>query len=92
MTEESSFEGKLAQLTKRIDDQARFTRTLVVVCTAAVLAVNMWIVTETFSSLPTMIIASLMENMDVISRQYKALEESGSKNAPAGTTSQSTTK
>lgn len=76
---------KLSALAKEVRDQSRFTRTLMVVCTAAVLAGLFYVTTETFEKLPTMIIASYMENMEPILKQVRVYEKhmAGTQAAPA---------
>jgi hypothetical protein len=75
---------KLSELAKEVRDQSRFTRTVTVVCTAAVLAGLFYVTTEIFEKLPTMIIASYMENMEPIMKQMRAYEKhvNGAQQAP----------
>ncbi|MBI4532591.1 MAG: hypothetical protein HY711_01485 [Candidatus Melainabacteria bacterium] len=75
MTEESSFESRLNQLTKRIDDQARFTRTVVVVSTAAMLGVMAYALTEIVTYIPRLVIAEYMASLDSIQSQWKLTEQ-----------------
>lgn len=88
MTEESSFESKLNQLTKHIDDQARFTRTVVVVSTAAILGVMAYALTETVSYIPRLVVAEYMASMDTIISQWH-LTEQKRWNKPAATSTPS---
>ncbi|HEY9869529.1 MAG TPA: hypothetical protein V6D08_10225 [Candidatus Obscuribacterales bacterium] len=74
MAEETSLESTVNQLTKRIDDQARFTRTVVVVCATAVLGVMFYMLTILFSDLPYMFVARYMENLESIVRQWRAID------------------
>ena len=76
MTEETSLDAKINHLQKKLEDQARFTRTVVVVCTTAILAVLFYMLTEIFGSLPTLIVANYMANLDKIVMQWKATENS----------------
>src|ERR1051326_4245461 len=72
----TSLEAKIAVLTSRIDHQARFTRMLVVVCTAAVLGVQMWGLTQVVATLPPMIIAQQIQQIDSLVYAWKATEAS----------------
>ena len=86
MADESALETQVGQLTKRIDDQARFTRTVVVVCTTAILGVMFYMLTVIFSDLSYVFIARYMENLDKIAFQWKAITDrmdSGQLPAPA---------
>lgn len=57
MTENSSLESKIDALSKKIDSQARFTRSVVLLCTTAIVGVVLYIFTEVMSTIP----ASLLE-------------------------------
>jgi len=74
MTEETSLEGKLTMLEKKLEHQERFTRTVVVVCTTAILGVLFYMLTEIFGSLPSLIVANYMANLDKIVFQWRATE------------------
>ncbi len=71
---DGSLETKVAQLAKRIDDQSRFTRALVVICTTAVLGVNFYMLTEIFSSLPAVLIGNFMSHTDAMVAIWDATE------------------
>ena len=75
MADESALETQVGQLTKRIDDQARFTRTVVVVCTTAILGVMFYMLTVIFSDLSYVFVARYMENLDKIVFQWKAIQD-----------------
>lgn len=75
MAEETSLEGQLAQLTRRIDDQARFTRTVVVVCTTAILGVMFYMLTIVFAELPYVFMVRYIESLDKIVYQWRTIEE-----------------
>jgi len=86
MADESALETQVGQLTKRIDDQARFTRTVVVVCTTAILGVMFYMLTVIFSDLSYVFVARYMENLDKIVFQWKAIQDrmdAGRMSAPA---------
>lgn len=76
MGDGSSFETSLAQLSKKIDEQARFTRSVVIICTLTILGVVFYTMTEMFSSLPANIVLYFMGNMEKIVYEWKAIETS----------------
>jgi hypothetical protein len=82
MTEGSSLENKIAQLSKHMDDQSRFTRTLVVVCTTAVMGVLFYMLTEVFTTLPSVVVTTYLGQMDTIVTMWNATQ-ARSKNAAA---------
>ena len=75
MADESALETQVGQLTKTIADQARFTRTVVVVCTTAILGVMFYMLTVIFSDLSYVFIARYMESLDKIVFQWKAIQD-----------------
>lgn len=83
MTEGSSLETKIATLTKRIDDQARFTRAVTVVCTTALLGVLFYMLTEIFTTLPTVVVTNFLGQMDTIQSMWKATEVHKARKAAA---------
>lgn len=91
MTEESSLESKVTQLSKKIDDQGKFTRALVLICTGTILAVHMWTVTETFTAIPAVVLSSVMENMELLIKEYRALDTVTAKQERAEGSSQNKT-
>jgi len=76
MVDGSSFETSLAQLSKKIDEQARFTRSVVIICTLTILGVVFYTMTEMFSSLPANCVLHFMGNMEKIVYEWKAIEAS----------------
>jgi hypothetical protein len=88
MTEGTSLESKIAVLAKRIDDQSRFTRAVVVICTTAVLGVMFYMMTEIFATLPSVIFTNTLGQMDKLVYMWKATEAGANarRNAPAATT------
>ena len=71
---EGSLEAKVSQLAKRIDDQARFTRAVTVICTTAVLGVMFYMLSEIFGTLPPMVVTSFMGQMDTVVSMWNATE------------------
>ena len=92
MTEGTSVESKIAVLAKRIDDQARFTRAVTVICTTAILGVMFYMLTEIFSTLPGLIISSVIGQMDTLNSVWRATDAAASRrfSAPAASTQPST--
>lgn len=76
MADGSSFETGLAQLSKKIDEQARFTRSVTIICTLTILGVVFYTMTEMFSSMPANIVLHFMGNMEKIVYEWKAIEAS----------------
>lgn len=74
MAEESGSVDKFAALTTKVEREARFTRSLVVICTVANLGVLFYGITEIFKSLPLVFVANYMANLDKIVYQTKAIE------------------
>ena len=75
MTEEPSLDAKIAQLSKQIQDQSRFTRVLTVACTTAILGVMFYTLIEVFSTLPSLIVANYMAQMPTIVMQWNAAQK-----------------
>lgn len=67
-------EKSIAQLSRKIDEQARFTRSVTVICTLAILGVMFYTLTEMFSKLPGSIVLHYMSNMDQIVKEWKLCE------------------
>lgn len=66
----------LAAIAKRVDDQARFTRSVMVICTLAILGVMFYTTTEVFSNLPGAIILHYIANLEKIVYEWDAIEAS----------------
>ncbi len=64
----------LADLARKIDDQSRFTRSVSIICTLAILGVMFYTLTEMFSNLPSAIILHYMANLDKIVHEWHAIE------------------
>ncbi len=88
----------LAALAKKIDEQARFTRSVSIICTLSILGVMFYTMTEMFSNLPNMIILQFMGNLEKINQEWKAIDntqrtkkQNAPAPAPAATTTTTTT-
>ena len=75
MADGSSFETSLAQLSKKIDEQARFTRSVVIICTLTILGVVFYTMTEMFSSLPANCVMHFMGKGEAMRHIVVANEE-----------------
>jgi hypothetical protein len=64
----------LAEIAKKVDDQARFTRGVVVVCTLSILGVIFYTLTSTISTLPDLILAKFMGNMERVDQEWRLIE------------------
>jgi hypothetical protein len=67
-------ENLFAQLSKKIDDQARFTRAVNVICTLATIAVVFYSLTSLVSVLPDLVLAHFMGNLEQVQTQWKLVE------------------
>jgi hypothetical protein len=72
MTEGS--ENLFAILSKKIDDQARFTRAVTIICTLAIIAVVFYSLTSLVSVLPGLVLADFMGNLEQVQTQWKLIE------------------
>ncbi len=83
MAEDTDLEKTVAQLSRKIDEQARFTRSVMVICTLAVLGVMFYTLTEMFSKLPGSIVMHYRNNLDEIVKEWKVYEQSQSRQKDA---------
>lgn len=93
MTEDTTTSAsvdRFTMLATKMERESRFTRSLLVICTVANLGVMFYGITEIYKSLPLVIIANYMANLDKIVYQTKAIEmtmpHKGAAPAPAATT------
>ena len=54
MSQEGNLSEQIGALSKKVEDQCRFTRVLVLVCTSAIAAIMFYLTTEIVSTLPLM--------------------------------------
>jgi hypothetical protein len=73
--------AKVAELEKKLAEQARFTRTVVVACTCAILGVQFYTTTETFSGIVA--INNLMGSMQSLAAQRSCAQAQDKAQAPA---------
>ena len=75
MADESNVESKITALSQKIEKESRFTRSLVVVCTAAILGVSLVPVKLMLSDLPNLMVNEFMNRMETIHMQWKVLDK-----------------
>jgi hypothetical protein len=68
-------DAKFAALSAKIEKESRFTRSLVVVCTAAMLGVSLVPVKIMLSDLPTLIIAEIINKMEILHSNWKVYDK-----------------
>ncbi len=74
MSDGSGPEITLAQLARKIDEQSRFIRSLILVCVILIVGVQFYTFTELFHSLPPFLILKYMERLPNIVEEWKAIE------------------
>ena len=74
MSEYSDLEAQITQLGKRMEEQARLTRSLIALCTTLIVGIMFYIFTLTVEHLPTIIQFKLMSNLDPIVKEWKQAE------------------
>ncbi|SRR5579883_2147045 len=70
----TELEEQIAQLAKRVDEQFKFTRTVIVLCTLVTIGLTIFTVLLTFESMPAQITFYCMSNMEPIVKQWKQVE------------------
>ncbi|MBX9669899.1 MAG: hypothetical protein K2X93_19915 [Candidatus Obscuribacterales bacterium] len=73
------WEEQLAQLHKKVEEQFRFTRNLIVLCTLVNLGLLIFTMLSLFQTLPSQVNAHFMSNLEpivIMWRQYNAIQES----------------
>lgn len=75
-------DSKIAALTAKIERESRFTRSLVVICTAAILGVSLVPVKIMLTDLPTIIWAEFSEHLDTIHGQWMLLDKNFDQGKP----------
>ena len=86
----SGVESTIAQLSKKIDEQARFTRSVTIICTLTILGVMFYTLTEMFSNLPGAIILHYMANLEKIVTEWNAIQNVLEKKGGGGLTAPNT--
>jgi hypothetical protein len=76
MTEIGDLEAQLTQLSKRMEEQTRLTRSLIALCTTLTVGVMFFIFTLTVEHLPHLIVLQYMSSLDSIVKEWKQAERS----------------
>jgi hypothetical protein len=84
MTQGSGDENILAQLSKKIDDQARFSRIVVVLCTLTIVGILYFIMTSEIQVLPDLVMTRIMGNMETLVVEWHLVETAVAKKRAAG--------
>lgn len=74
----SSLESKIAALHTKIERESRFTRSLVVICTAAVLGVSLVPIKIMLTDLPNLLWSNFESNLDTMHKHWKILDRTNS--------------
>lgn len=80
----NSGEITLADLAKKIDEQARFTRSVSIICTLAILGVMFYTLTEIFANMPSVVVAQYMANLDSIVSEWDKIEQNNGRRLNMG--------
>ena len=72
---DESLEAKIAALHTKVEKESRFTRSLVVVCTAAILGVSLVPVKIMLSDLPQLMFNQFQSGLEVIHTHWKVLDK-----------------
>jgi hypothetical protein len=80
----------LAELAKKIDDQSRFTRSLMIICTLIIVGFGIVALIETFNGIPSATVMQYMANLDSIVKEWDLAQASiarskGTSGSTAGT-------
>ncbi|MBI1271579.1 hypothetical protein GC174_14225 [bacterium] len=67
-------EEKFNEISQKIEDQFRFTRNVIVLCTLTIIGVLIFAFTTTMDSLPDRMVLHYMSNLDKIVAEWKACE------------------
>ena len=70
-----NLEGKIAALHQKIERESRFTRSLVVICTAAMLGVSLVPVKIMLTDLPTIIWGDFMTRLELVHDHWEILDK-----------------
>ncbi len=64
----------VSQLTKKIDDQHRFTRIVTVLCCLAVIGCMSYAISSLVYAMPDLVMAKFMSNMESLHTEWKTME------------------
>jgi hypothetical protein len=75
MADESTLETKIAALVQKVEKESRFTRSLIVICTAALLGVSLVPVKIMLADLPNLMITEFIAKLEVVHSNWKVLDK-----------------
>jgi len=75
MADESTLESKVAALHQKIEKESRFTRSLVVICTAAILGVSLVPVKIMLADLPGLMVTEFISKLEIVHSNWKVLDK-----------------
>jgi hypothetical protein len=65
----------VSTLSKKIDDQARFTRIVAVICCLAIIGCLSYAISSLIYALPDLMLAKVMSNMEALQIEWKAIDK-----------------
>ncbi len=65
----------VSTLNKKIDDQARFSRIVIVLCCLAVIGCISYAISSLVYAMPDLMVAKLMSNMEAFHSEWKAIDK-----------------
>ncbi len=65
----------ISQLSKKIDDQARFTRIVTALCCLAVIGCMFYALSAMISSMPDLMLAKVLSNVENIHTEWVAIDK-----------------
>ncbi len=72
---DKEIEEKFEQLTRKIEEQFRFTRFVIISCGLTMIGVLIFTILTTFQSLPAQLIAHYMSNLEPIVAEWDMIEQ-----------------
>ena len=64
----------VSQLNKKIDDQARFTRIVTVLCCLSIIGCMFYALSAMITTVPDLIVARVMSNVENIHTEWQAID------------------
>lgn len=65
----------ISQLLKKVDDQHRFTRIVIVLCCLAIIGCLSYAISSLIYTMPDLVMAKLMTNLEGFHTEWKTLEK-----------------
>ncbi len=73
----------VSELNKKIDDQARFTRIVTVLCCLSIIGCMFYALTSMISVMPDLMVAKVMTNLENIHTEWQAIDRISANRAKA---------